>query len=878
MCTACATVEKVPTDPRLMEAQYALEEGKRLSDAGQYAAAVPLVERALELRQTVLSDRHPRVADCVGMLGRLHFTRADYARAEPLLARALEIRKAALGQKHPEVAASLNDLANLYVQQGLYEQAELSYTRALEIQGTALGENHPHVAILLNNMAHLYQRQGLYDRAEPLLLRALRIWEAALIQTNPVYLPSPFWKSHERGDSSRNYERGDSSRSYERADSSYARAMRLQEVGFSKKHPAVAALLNNLANLYRHQGHSARAELLSIRALKVSEATLGETHPDVIQALNNLARVRIAQQNLGAALPLLERALTASEQHLRQENFGFSERSLASFLDRLRAEENHLYALARAHPGNARVLHLALSAALLRKGRSVEEVANTSRLISRNLDSAGRETFERLRALRTQLATLSLAGPGGRSPEDYQQRLKELAAEGDALEANLSRRSAPLRSLAALPSAAHIVDRVAEALPKDSALVELISYEDKQLRYLALVLFPDSRIRAVDLGLAAPIDKAASSLRDALARRDTEFHGFAQAFYQRAFMPLLPLLGGTRRLVLSPDGQFNIVPFAALHDGRQFLVEAFDFSYVTSGKDLLPRPGDIVPSNSLVVLADPDFGTQAPAAALALAGTPRPTERSGPIGRLFSALRTERAEDSWSPLPGSRQEAETLQRLVPGAQLLLGRDASKEQLLRLPTPGILHIATHGFFLEDAPTPLASRAIGNFGALGQGASRQMPANPLLRSGLALAGALVPASTSTASLSRDSALITALELAGLDLWGTELVVLSACDTGRGDIKLGQGVYGLRRALVVAGAETVVMSLWKVNDDTTSLLMEAYYRNLLAGQGRATALREAMRSLRVSLPHPHYWAPFIALGRDAPLQALDPASLGK
>jgi CHAT domain-containing protein len=117
------------------------------------------------------------------------------------------------------------------------------------------------------------------------------------------------------------------------------------------------------------------------------------------------------------------------------------------------------------------------------------------------------------------------------------------------------------------------------------------------------------------------------------------------------------------------------------------------------------------------------------------------------------------------------------------------------------------------------------------------------------------------------------MTALELAGLDLWGTELVVLSACDTGRGDITLGQGVYGLRRSLVVAGAETVVMSLWKVDDASTSLLMEAYYRNLLAGQGRASALREAMRSLRVSRSNPHYWAPFIALGRDAPLRALVP-----
>ena len=169
----------------------------------------------------------------------------------------------------------------------------------------------------------------------------------------------------------------------------------------------------------------------------------------------------------------------------------------------------------------------------------------------------------------------------------------------------------------------------------------------------------------------------------------------------------------------------------------------------------------------------------------------------------------------------------------------------------------------------------SRALGHFGALGYDALASRPPDPLLRSGLILAGAR-PSAPDTSEAARpppDSALVTALELAGLDLWGTQLVVLSACDTGRGDVRLGQGVYGLRRAFLVAGAETVVMSLWKVNDVKTESLMEAYYRNLRAGKGRATALGEAMRSLRMTQAHPHYWAPFIAVGSDAPLRVLAP-----
>jgi CHAT domain-containing protein len=205
---------------------------------------------------------------------------------------------------------------------------------------------------------------------------------------------------------------------------------------------------------------------------------------------------------------------------------------------------------------------------------------------------------------------------------------------------------------------------------------------------------------------------------------------------------------------------------------------------------------------------------------------------------------------------------------MPQAQLFLGAEATKERLLSLPTPGVLHLATHGFFLGDTtPVLEGQRAMVHFGALGNDTSAPRPSDPLLRSGLALAPSH-SGSADGSSRHSDNRWVTALELAGLNLWGTQLVVISACDTGRGEVKLGQGVYGLRRAFVIAGAETVVTSLWKVNDETTQTLMEAYYRHLLEGQGRCSALHAAMRLVRRSHPHPHNWAPFIALGRDTPL----------
>ncbi|MDY7229150.1 CHAT domain-containing tetratricopeptide repeat protein [Hyalangium rubrum] len=1003
-CAASAVAGETVPDARLQQAQTAYEEAKRLDQAGKYAEAVAQAEQALSLRESVLGDKHPEVADCLDLLGALYRFQGEFDRAEPLIQRGLAIREGAFGQNHPDVAQSLNNLANIYQAQGLYDRAEPLYQRSLAIREATLGKNHPSVAASLNNLAVLNDRQGRYSRAEPLYQRALAIREAAFDKDHPIVATSlnnlailyaeqglysraePLYqralrireaalgKNHpdlaaslgnlanlysDQGMYSRAepfYQRAlalkkeaafgkdhpdiaihlnnlavlyDRQGLYSRAEPLYQRALEIREATLGKNHHDVAASLNNLADVYAkqgaygraeqlhqrslaiyeavfgktnpevgqtlnslarvyaEQGQYSRAEPLYQRALATNEATLGKNHPAVARSLNDLATLQLARRRLAAAVPLLARAFAMSEQRLRHEALDFSEARLASFLQLLRADEERLYAVVQSHPNDASMRRLALSAALLLKGRSMEETAHISRAVYRGLGSQGRDTFERLRGLRTQLASLSLQGPGSRPLPVYQKQLRELAEQGDALEADLAQRSAPLRALTALPSPAVIVDRVAQSLPKDSALIEFIYHEDHsrvpkpgepkaQLRYLALVLFPNATTVALDLGPAEPIDSTALHLRAALANRDVAFHAHAQTLYQLAFRPLLPLLGKTRRLFLSPDGQLSLVPFSALHDGRQFLVESFDFTYLTSGKDLLPRLQETAHASSVVVLAAPDFDAPLQPPDSFQGGGEAQKHRAASLEHFFSSLREGSAPRAWvtAPLPGTRNEAEAIQRLLPQAQLFLGANATKQRLLNLPTPGILHLATHGFFLEDAAAPDGSRGVGHFGALGEEPAASRPPDPLLRSGLLLAGA--SAATASSRAPSENALVTALELASLDLWGTQLVVLSACDTGRGDVKMGQGVYGMRRAFIVAGAETVVTSLWKVDDQTTSTLMEAYYRNLLAGQGRATALREAMRALRTTQPHPHFWAPFIALGKDAPLRSLSPGTL--
>jgi CHAT domain-containing protein len=301
------------------------------------------------------------------------------------------------------------------------------------------------------------------------------------------------------------------------------------------------------------------------------------------------------------------------------------------------------------------------------------------------------------------------------------------------------------------------------------------------------------------------------------------------------------------------------VPMAALLDeGGQYLAQRFQISYLTSGRDLLRLSEAPVPSSNALVVADPEYGARAALASAELTSTPV-RERSAELDRGGLTFRS---------LPGTAREGQAISTLLrgEGARVLTGMQATEANLKRVHGPRILHLATHGFFLKDQQPAIA---LGGFGSARiAGATNDASVvieNPLLRSGLALAGA-----NQRRSGMGEDGILTALEMARLDLRGTELVVLSACETGIGDARNGAGITGLRRGLLLAGARTQITSLWKVADEATTDLMVSFYRNLVSGAGRAAALQRAQRSLlaRTEYAHPYYWASFVAVGDWRPL----------
>jgi CHAT domain-containing protein len=323
--------------------------------------------------------------------------------------------------------------------------------------------------------------------------------------------------------------------------------------------------------------------------------------------------------------------------------------------------------------------------------------------------------------------------------------------------------------------------------------------------------------------------------------------------------------GAPHRLLIAPDGLLNLIPFAALVDRQgRCRVERYSISYLMSGRDLLRSPVRWSDNQDTVIVADPDYGeTEGTIAARSRdvglpAGLPQSAGSNSNLDQIY-----------FPPLKGTADEARALKAILPQATVFTRGQATEAALKQLHSPSVLHVATHGFFLQDQEIKLAGGPdVGEATVRSVGPSAQPIENPLLRSGLALAGVNQRMGHADQG---DDGVLTALEAAGLDLFGTKLVVLSACDTGVGKVKNGQGVFGLRRALSLAGSEAQVMSLWPVSDLGARDLMTEYYKALERGEGRGDGLRRVQLEMIKSKGrrHPFYWASFIQSGEWANLE---------
>jgi CHAT domain-containing protein len=726
--------------------------------------------------------------------------------AEPLL-------REALGPRHPHTLTAMHTLAVLYKDQGRYGEAEPLYRETLRLNREALGPRHSYTLAFMINLAVLYKEQGRYGEAEPLLLEAEPLLREAL----------------------------------------------------GPRHPHTLIAMNTLAGLYWSQGRPGEAEPFLREAMRLSQEALGPRHPDTLRyqlygALNLVALGRIGEagRQLRAMEPQLLDWLGA--ELYSNEAAGVRNHLVAS----QDTYQHAAFSLALLPGAGTAEAEGAASVVLRLKGLQAEEEAYLARIVRRGEDPHARQLAAEIAALRSRLAALFHAGgqpdeiatpyrwleaqepalDRGGAEEAYLARIiprgedphaRELAAEIAALTRRLEAQELALGRVSRA-YAQHLQVRdvsladLQATLPPGHALLEMRAYRPLDFRTddpgpwrWAGLLSRGDAVRVRDLGPAEGSAAQAQALLDdpeGEAGQDA-----ATALHAQLLAPFAAELAGLERLYLAPDGTLNLVPFAALRgpDGRR-LAEALDVRLVQTGRDLL-RPAADRSARGLLALGGIDFD----AAEVRLAVPPATEPVLLGVSAAEVASRTAAAlAGGFVPLPGTAEEVWAIAaqyrraRGEEAVEVWEGAEASEARLRALAQPPrVLHLATHGFY----------RSAGT-----------LQDRPLLLAGVALAGA----NPALREAGWDG-ILHAIEAQDLDLEGTELVVLSACETALGQIDYGEGVSGLVRALRTAGARNVLVTLRAVSDQGASAFMQLFYRHWLSqaeGSDPAAAFRAAQR----------------------------------
>jgi CHAT domain-containing protein/Tfp pilus assembly protein PilF len=894
-----AAVAASQTPPTSLQQAVELEaQAGRLAKEGQFADAISSARKALAIREAALGRDDASIAATLVGIGELHYRLAQWKEAAECFDRALAIRERALGVDNLATADAANNLGLTRLRQGDVVGAEQLLTRVLEIRRKQLGPDDPSVASAMNSLTEVYLRRGDVGRALPLAETAVAVQEKAaakeerpgaetitlaafLNQLGRVHVAkedlhaaeAPFKRSLELRE--RSLKPDDQSIAialtalatlYQargelgRAEPLYARSLGIYEARFGADSLNLAPTINSLAVLYLLKGDMERARPLYLRALDIRERNLGPRHPDVATALASIAVFYQLGGEPRKAIEAQRRSVEIRDQNASIILATGSEQQKLQYMDTLQESTDITLSLRREFGADPDAVSMAATTVLRRKGRVLDAMVDSTANLRRRLDADGRALLDRLSAARAQLARVAFQAPAANAREGQKQAVSAAENEVQRLETALSQTSG---AASGDMRTTNLTD-VQQAIPPGALLVEYVKYRPfdpratKLLerfgaaRFAAFVLGRDGPPKWIELGPAEPIESGVAAWRSALRNPSrTDVDTLGRAVDELIMRPVRSASAQAGQLLISPDGNLNLIPFAALVDEhRRHLLQRYDITYLSSGRDLL-RLRDTRPARQqALVIADPAF--EAPANESA-AGSKQPAEP----GMRFDRL------------PGTAEEARTIAKLLRGSEVRMGADATEGAVKAAQGPAVLHIASHGFFFNPASLQAGAGADARgVTPIGGGAAPEAALQyPLLRSGIALAGA-----NQRRGGGSEDGLLLAIEAASLDLDGTRLVVLSACETGVGDVKSGDGVHGLRRALSMAGAETVAMSLWPVSDEATTDLMVGFYERLLAGRGRAASLRDVQleMSKRGRRTHPFYWAGFVVAGKWTALAA--------
>jgi CHAT domain-containing protein/Tfp pilus assembly protein PilF len=863
-------------------------------EGGAYDKGIAALQRSLAVTESAFGSASINLASILNNIATTCHRHGDYEQAQQFYERALRILDGAPAYKNRERVEALNNQAQTFFDMGNEDAALRLFSQSQKLGEGSLGPTELPVAFSLNGLALINQRRGNVTEALDLFERSLAILENRLGSSNRAVagvLNNIAALLENTGDTNR-------------ALSTLQQALAIQEKTLPEIHPDIAVTLNNLASFSVKRGNLAEAQRLFRKSVAITDAAIGQDNPDSCARLENLGIAEFLNGDASKGLGEFVESARRWRRYLASQTLFQQSPGAARIQEKVQSSRDWFHSLCAVTPISfsqtaafSGAEQLAFSKALL------EEIE----IVRARLSADGRVQVQALQEQANSLRLRLEAITYDESTASIQERMDWRNSERDRLEHDL--KSIEERIVAASELVALTIresdlslTQIALNLPPDSVLVDFIQYRRtdftagnnqwKEQRYAAYLTFPLARnstnvvVERVDLGEADPINDAVELVCKRMAAGQfaaKDLPPALQKLSQLVYAPLARHLTNVSHLIICPDGQLSRLPFEMLPSspgydatrpvGNKFLIEEKTISYVTSGREVvrIASPKSSVHSSKSLVMGNPDFNLDLTARSSrgneALKLSSQPENQSLLTSAATRSLSRDYRGLKFDPLPGSGLEATYVAKLLGSdAVLRLGPDAREAELKAVTSPRVLHLATHGFFLSDQEF----KHTNSFMEFGQ--ARRLPyvksdgdwENPMVRCGIALAGAN-HAMQITNAIAEDG-LLTGLEASLLNLQGTELVILSACDSGTGEVKIGEGMMSLRRAFRIAGAESVLASHWPVNDNATSQLMTEFMRRWRAGEPRAQAWREAQLELLRSkdFSNPYFWSAFTLTGQ--------------
>jgi CHAT domain-containing protein len=794
---------------------------------GRYSQTDGLLNTLLTEYQKLYGANSLRLIEPLTNKGRILLAKGDYTETEKIAIRANNLAIKTYGENSTKAAPTQKLLSELYATLGDYDKAQQQIEKAIASQEKQFGRNHIEVAKSVSQLALIKFYKG-DDRkqVEKLMVESRDVMAAKLGKENPQYAEilknvAVVYISEKRFDIAFN--------SLTVAESIW------RAKGGRKNNINLASIFTLTGDVYYQLKNYKKAEDFYIQSRDLYAKFFSTSHPEYVKVQSKLAKVYYMQKDFKRSKKLIEESLNNYEGFIKLYFPALSEREKAKYWNTIKGDFEFYNTLAFSQMEDFKDLtgkvynYQLLTKALL--------LSSSIKIRERILNSTDEVLKGQYNAWLKKKETLTLA------LSMSQEQLVEnsidiplLEKEVESLEKELSQRSEGFGQ--SFDNKRITFEDVKKSLKPNEVAVEMVRF-----RYFDHTLTDSVIYCALYVKNEFKSPKAVE-FKDGKQMETRNFKYYRNAItgqlkdersYKVFWEPLQKELGVVSTIFLSADGIYNQLNLEAIPtpDGR-YIIDNSNIVLVSNTKDIYlnkVKSKSKSSENSAFMFGNPTF-------------------------YLASSN-----NDEWAALPGTEKEVSQLQSLLKQkgwiANEYIENRALEETIKEMNNPKIFHIATHGLYKPTQEVSLEQALEGNEALLAQ--------NPLMRTGLLLKGAGDLLDKTDYNYNMENGILTAYEAMNLNLDKTDLVVLSACETGLGDLQAGEGVYGLQRAFLVAGAKVLIMSMFKVDDDATQKLMLKFYQKWLISGNIRLSFIDAKKELRDEYPDPIHWGAFIMIGME-------------